>query len=89
MPRPGWCGWSGHRWFSEPAIDLDCHRELAAGFNRPTKSRDLSQLLPVLGAPASAIRPTSSLKVNRAANEHLTPMRSTSVHLGPVSSKTR
>jgi hypothetical protein len=44
---------------------------LAAGFNRPTKPRDLSQLLPVLGAPASAIRSTSSLKVNRAGNEHL------------------
>jgi hypothetical protein len=45
---------------------------LAAGFNRPTKPRDLSQLLPVLGAPASAIRSTSSLKVNRAGNEHRT-----------------
>ena len=34
---------------------------LAAGFNRPTKPRDLSQLVPV----------PISLKVNRAGNEHL------------------
>jgi hypothetical protein len=28
---------------------LDCYRELAAGFNRPTKPGDLSQLVQVLG----------------------------------------
>jgi hypothetical protein len=75
--------------------DLGCQRERRHRlYNRPAEPRDLSQVLPALGVPASAIRPTSSLKVNRAANEHLTTkvdkrMRSTSVHLGPVSSKTR
>ena len=50
MPRPGWCEWFGHRWFSEPAIDLDCHRELAAGF-KPTYQ--VTRPVPTVAGPGS------------------------------------
>ena len=47
------------------------------GFNRPTKPGDPSQVLPVLGSQPARSDSTSSLKVNRAGNEH--PTRSTLV----------